>query len=102
MDTDLGGMCECDIGDGEPVTYLDGPRDITTRKPHRCAECRELMPPGTRCEYFRYLLDAAFWEDRTCLPCVGISRDFCCGQRGIVYLFEEAYGWDYREVPDET
>lgn len=51
---------------------------IAARKPHRCVECDEIIPPGTR--YERY---ACFWEGRaeaykTCLSCVEIRNHFAC------------------------
>ena len=93
-DTDMGGMCECEIGDCDPVTVFEH-RHVVVRKGHKCCECGRKIQAGTECDFARYKLDGDFYRDYTCLPCVGISRDFLCGQRGdIRNLFIETYGFD--------
>jgi len=101
--TDMGGMCECGWdGDGEPIVTFEH-RNLKVRKNHKCSECGYIIEQGQMCEIHRYLYDGEFYRDYTCLSCVGISRDFCCGQRGeLVYIFQETYGWDYREVPSDV
>jgi len=97
-ETDLGGMCECST-EGEPVTTFEH-RDLKPRKEHKCVECGNTIKKNQLCEYTRYKWVGRFYKDYTCLPCVGISDDFCCSQRGnLVEVFEETYGWDYRKLP---
>lgn len=49
-----------------------------SRKPHRCCECREVIPPGYGYQRAVGKSDGRFWSSVTCLPCVEIRKAFCC------------------------
>lgn len=102
-DTDMGGMCSCDIFDGWPAVY-----DLTirkARKTHRCYECNRSIEPGERYEDVKSLFDGIWDRFRTHLSCAGIRRDFCCNVHGSVgETFHETYGfspWEHVEDDDD-
>jgi hypothetical protein len=97
-DTDMGGMCSCDLDYDEPRIYNKATRQA--RKRHKCFECDAWIEPGTVYEHVSGLYDGAWFTFKTHLPCAGIRRDFCCNMHGAVdNTFEETYGFSPWEVP---
>ena len=68
-------MSVCGSGvDGYPDVQESVTRKI--RKPHKCAECRDVFQPGTQMEYFTSLYDGAWGHWYTCLECLEITAEF--------------------------
>ena len=63
---------------------------VRARKPHRCCECRDVIPVGAQYERAAGKSDGDIWVAKTCLPCAEVRRAFACG--GWVYgdLWEQA------------
>ena len=53
-----------------PSAYEE--RIVTGRKPHRCCECRRVMPVGERQEIASGIWDGTPARFRTCLSCAAI------------------------------
>lgn len=53
-------------------------------KDHRCYECREAIPKGSKYEYASGCWDGIVDTFKTCLSCVEIRNHFSCG-RGFIY-----------------
>lgn len=51
---------------------------IVGRKDHKCYECHEVIPKGTKHESVRGLWDGGWSNFRTCLACVEIRNHFGC------------------------
>lgn len=63
--------------------------NVTTpiaRVEHRCFECREVIPPGSKYELSKLLGDGQWSTYKTCFSCVEIRDHFACN------------GWIYGEV----
>jgi len=54
-------------------------------KDHRCTECNETIPKGTKYEHVKGLWDGSWSEFKTCLSCVEIRNHFGC-EEGWTYL----------------
>lgn len=44
-------------------------RKVTTRKPHRCAQCSHIIPAGTKCFYSSGVFEGDFMSDYEHLDC---------------------------------
>lgn len=55
----------------------------TARKDHRCYECHEVIPKGSRYEYASGIWDGSPSAFKTCLSCVEIRNHFGC--EGWIY-----------------
>ena len=62
-------------------------RTVTARKDHRCSECGDVIPKGTKHEHVTGCWEGRWERFRTCLLCVEIRDHFSCGE-----------GWIYGEV----
>jgi len=87
------GMCSCDF-DGECADVFVS-KVRKARKPHRCIECDAEIVPGELHEWGKYLLDGEWGEDRTCMTCVRIRRDFCAPVGCLRDELVEHLGFDY-------
>ena len=100
--TDMNGMCSCDINDGDydPAAFYHKELRIA-RKEHRCYECNKKIKPGEKYEIVKTYFDR--WDTfKTHLSCAGIRRDFCCNMHGAVdNTFEELYGFSPWELPED-
>lgn len=56
-------------------------------KDHRCTECRETIPKGSKYERVKGLWDGSWSTFKTCLSCVEIRDHFACEE-----------GWEYGSV----
>jgi hypothetical protein len=75
--------CPLSNGDADPATVIST-RILTAAKPHRCSECGEPMPRGTKHELQKAMWDERWYSMRTCLLCVEIRDHFACGE-GYIY-----------------
>jgi hypothetical protein len=93
-------MMECccvDDGDFERAS-LERAEIRRARKAYVCGECDEEISRGERYEYYSGVWEGAWVHYRTCLPCIGIRRDFFpCGYvwGQMREDFRECQGWDY-------
>jgi hypothetical protein len=79
-------MCSCDYNE-QPKVYDQS--IITARKPHKCYECRQVIPVGAKHERMKGLWDT--WEEyRTCQKCLSL--------RGIMLETEGCTCWTFGEV----
>ena len=70
----------------------------TARKEHRCCECGAKILPKQKYERTGTLFEGQWTTYKTCIPCVGIRRDFfTCGwyYGQMRNDFRECNGWDY-------
>ena len=100
-------MIECCCIDVDDPVQLARHDIRKARKEHKCEECGEPIAKGQRYEYSSTLFDAMWSHQKTCLPCVGIRRDFfSCGfyYGRLREDFIECQGWDYvtGKVHDQT
>lgn len=58
-----------------------GRRDIKrARKPHKCIECKRVIPRGAPYRYETALIAARWYQYHTCMICASIRDDrFACG-----------------------
>jgi hypothetical protein len=52
---------------------------VIARKPHKCCDCNETIPIGTKHELLTYKFEGRFWRDRTCAICTEIGLAMSCG-----------------------
>lgn len=75
----------------------------TAKKEHQCCECDNMIKPGAKYQDVTGIWDGHPNRYRTCLPCVGIRRDyfddFNFGE--LREAFYECFGFSYNEVPEE-
>jgi hypothetical protein len=93
---DLGCSCSCDF-DGEPVEVFTS-RIVKARKEHKCSECSEAIKKGERHLYYTSKCEGEWFTDRSCLVCVAIAEDLCCGKYsfgGLRDMLIENCGFDY-------
>jgi hypothetical protein len=71
-------------------------RTQTARKEHRCEECREVIPVGTRYDVVGGRYEGAMWNEKICLHCHEIARAWYCNGtlygniwEDIEYTFDE-------------
>lgn len=91
-------MIDCCCVDVDEGVDFDCHAVRKARKAYQCDECNEAIRPGERYEYTSTLYDGDWSCFRTCLPCVGIRRDFFgCGfyYGRMREDFRECQGWDY-------
>jgi hypothetical protein len=60
---------------------------VKAAKDHRCTECREMIPKGSKYENAKGLWDGHWSTFKTCLSCVEIRNHFTCES-----------GWEYGSV----
>ena len=63
--------------DGESASVYHA-NTRTARKPHRCTECREVIPAGAKYEHTSGCWDYSWSTYKTCLSCVEIRNHFAC------------------------
>jgi hypothetical protein len=83
-----GAAC-CPLGGGDdapPTTF--GSCVVKAAKDHRCTECRETIPKGSKYERVKGLWDGSWSTFKTCLSCVEIRDHFAC-ENG--WLFGEVW-----------
>lgn len=49
------------------------------RKPHKCYECGDAIPAGSKYEYYSGIWEREPFSHKTCLLCVEIRDHFACG-----------------------
>lgn len=71
--------CICVDNEG-PNADVFQERIVVARKEHRCNECHEVIPKGSRYEHVRGLWEG-YWETwKTCIPCRNVRNSlFSCG-----------------------
>jgi hypothetical protein len=79
--------CACDYDECDEPSVFQA-KTVKARKYHACVECHEPIEPGERHEVASGLWDGKWLRHRTCLACVAIGRDFCCGRWQIGELAE--------------
>lgn len=91
-------MISCCCIDADDSCTLEHQVLRRARKRYTCGECDEPIEPGQRYERAKTLFDGSWSTHITCLPCVGIRRDFFpCGYYygGMRQDFKDCLGWDY-------
>ena len=86
----LGGEIEC----GAEFYSSD---TVTARKPHKCYECRQVIPVGAR--YFKESgkWDGMFESFSTCLMCAEIRTAFTCNDGNTAICYGELW-YEIREA----
>lgn len=74
-----------DDGDGSAECYDQ--RIVTAKKLHKCTECGEDIPSGSRYEYTKGLWEGSWSVFKTCLSCREIRDHFACDG----YLFGQLW-----------
>lgn len=69
--------CPLGGGDDTPATIFSS-SVVKAAKDHRCTECHETIPKGTKYESVRGLWDGSWSTYKTCLSCVEIRDHFAC------------------------
>ena len=95
---DIGCKCVCDVsGEGESPSCIEE-RIRTAQKEYECCECREEIKKGEKYEFVRGMWCGSWSTYRTCLTCVSIRNDVCCGCWQYTALREviwKEFGIDY-------
>lgn len=73
MNCGCNGTYDLDACDGPADVWNEG-RINATRKEHRCGECGEMIPSGTRCCYASWLYDGRWTTVRRCLKCSFVAE----------------------------
>lgn len=96
--------CNCSATGYEPLHILTE-KIVTARQEHICCECDAIIKPGQKYEYVKVKDDerpVEIYTFKTCLPCVGIRRDYCPDgflYGGLRWSIEECLDFDYTQVP---
>ena len=66
--------CSCRFGyegcyDGPSIDLWREGRVLRTRKEHRCCECSETIPRGSRACYVTSLQEGSWWTSYRCVSC---------------------------------
>lgn len=94
--TDMGCSCICSFDYDPASVYHEKIRKA--RKEHICCECRETIKPGEKYEHVSGCWDGSWSTYKTCLVCLNIRKDLCCGSWLFGELRDaiwEAHGVDY-------
>jgi hypothetical protein len=60
----------------------------TARKPHKCCECRAVIPSGAKYQRCTGKWDGVFGSETTCMVCCEIREAFVCGSWVFGMLWE--------------
>ena len=60
---------ESECNDCEPAAVWEETRIAKTRIPHRCYECHDEIPAGSRCCKVAALRDGRWWTGYRCISC---------------------------------
>lgn len=97
-------MCDCSCDhDYNTRPQVCRVRTRRARVPHVCCECHEEIPQGARYEEVTGLWECGWDRFCTCLPCVGIRRDYCPNgwfYGGLGDQISECLGFSPFEVPE--
>lgn len=71
--------CGCNYGydgdyDLDPADIWEEGRVQKSRKPHRCSECGDPIPPGSRYCYARMLAEGEWTSFARCLTCAALAE----------------------------
>ena len=96
----LGGECSCSISYDPASVY--NRKIVKARKEHGCCECGDMIIKGERYEHVKACYDGSWSDFKTCLPCMNIGLSMGCRMHGgLVEMFWEMFGWDYRRDQSE-
>ena len=100
--------CSCECYDGEAPSVFKQ-RIVTARKPHKCCECKDVIPKGTKYERITGLWDGKWDEFKMCIGCSRIREHICpCAEFGALneYVIEvynmPLVGNEWEEWVNET
>ena len=79
-------MCDCDSERPEISTS----QAVKAKKYYACSECQSEISPGEKYELSKWLYEGKWYQSKTCLPCLAVSRLFqqdydCCAAVGELY-----------------
>ncbi len=91
-----GCQCSCDPGDwcdpddGKVIKI----KNLTSRKEHRCIECKGEIAKGEECQAITYTWEEGIATDYVCLICRKIRENHCsCAPYGsLALVLEEELG----------
>lgn len=90
------GICLSGPEDGCIEVLEDG--NVAGRKPHRCCECRHLMPIGEVHERVKGVWEGEIATYRTCLICKEIRTAYACNGFSYGALWEEMNDYLFAEM----
>lgn len=96
---------DCDQGD--PCQVWSEGRVKRTRKPHRCCECNDAIPPGSACCYASHLCDGEWETEYRCVSCSTLVElvaelNKACPQWGGLDDAAEAAGVSFSEWQEKA
>lgn len=73
------------------VRLIDGPREITVRKNHRCQGCGKIIKKGDACILTTCANDDSIYNFHECQECHNYYEDNCIGCKDFDYCVGENY-----------
>jgi len=93
--------CDCGYNDGGSTCLSElFPK---AKKQYECCECFGSIQPGEKYHKYTGTYEGELFSEKTCMPCYGIRRDFCCeftfGE--LRFSLIECLGFDYTKLEDK-
>lgn len=86
--------CSCDYDDVPIDPYTQ--KWVKTRVPHKCLECGEEIPPGSRMLMSKGCVDHEYWfQDYTCEFCHKLFQDYGCCYGALIQDIWDSLGFNY-------